>query len=418
MDRMVNIGLRGMTLVSKFLLIISLAAFLEPKELGLYGLLTATISFAIYPLGFDFYTYTTRELIKRDRSEWGGLLRDQGVLHLVLYALVMPLLLLVFSMELLPWHLVGWFFALLVVEHLNQELMRLLVAMSQQLAASWVLFLRSGAWAIAITVWLFLDPEVRKLEVVLLSWTLGGLLALTVAALRLAQLNLAGWLGRVNWHWMISGVKVALPFLASTLAIRAVFTIDRYWFGALQGLEVLGAYVLFMGIANALLSFLDAGVFAFSYPNLIAAHDRDAPEVFRAGLFRMLWQTLLLTALFVFISLLVIKPVLLLLDKPFYTSQISLFPWVLVAIMLYAIGMVPHYGLYAQGRDKHIILSHLGAVAVFIPVTALLAVKTPDKAVLLGLIITFSVLLIWKTWAFVRVTPDHYYSAATVGEIK
>jgi O-antigen/teichoic acid export membrane protein len=412
LTRLVNIGLRGMTLVSKFLLIFFLAGFLEPEELGLFGLLAATIAYAIYPLGFDFYTYTTRELLKCDRSEWGGLLKDQGVLHLILYALVMPLLLLVFSMGLLPWYLAGWFFVLLVLEHLNQELMRLLVAISQQLTASWVLFLRSGAWALVITAWMFFDSSMRTLETVLAAWTLGGALALVLAAYRLKKLKLSGWRSRINWQWMRTGLKVAVPFLIATLAIRAVFTIDRYWFEALQGLEVLGAYVLFMGIANALMSFLDAGVFAFSYPGLIAAHNRKDADAFRAGLFKLLWQTLLLTALFILIAWLVIEPLLLLIDKPFYLSQLSLFPWVLAAIALYAVGMVPHYALYAQGQDKPIIFSHLGTVMVFIPVTAILAAAYPDTAVLLGLITTFIILLTWKTWAFYQLTPRQFRSAA------
>ena len=70
--RLVSIVLRGMTLGSKFLLIFILARFLTPAELGLYGLLAATIGYALHLLGLDFYTYTTRELLKRPREEWGG----------------------------------------------------------------------------------------------------------------------------------------------------------------------------------------------------------------------------------------------------------------------------------------------------------------------------------------------------------
>ena len=85
--RLINVALRGTTLASKFLLIFFLAKFLEPKQLGLYGLLTVTIGYALYLLGFDFYTFTTREIIKLKRHEWGGLLKDQGALSLVLYVL-------------------------------------------------------------------------------------------------------------------------------------------------------------------------------------------------------------------------------------------------------------------------------------------------------------------------------------------
>jgi O-antigen/teichoic acid export membrane protein len=408
--RLINLGLRGMTLVCRFLLIFFLAGFLEPKELGLYGLLSATISYSLYLLGFDFYTYTTRELVKHERHEWGALLKDQGALHLILYALVMPLLLVVFGMGLLPWNLAGWFFVLLVLEHLNQELIRLLVAISQQLTASWMLFLRSGIWALVISVWMYFDSSMRTLESVLAAWALGGALALFLAMYRLKKLNLSGWSTHINWQWLLKGLKIAVPFLVATLSIRAVFTIDRYWLEALQGLEVLGAYVLFMGIANALMSFLDAGVFSFSYPDLIAAHHRRDAVNYRSALFRLLWQTLLLTAVFAFATWLVMKPLLIVIDKPFYLTQIPIFPWVMGAVAFYAAGMVPHYALYAQGLDRPIIFSHLGAIVVFISVTALLSVTNPDKAVPAGLVATFIVLFLWKTWAFYRLTPRHYRS--------
>lgn len=59
----VNLLLHTATLVSKFALVFVLAKFLESAEVGLYGLLVATIAFVVGALGFSFYTYSTRELI-------------------------------------------------------------------------------------------------------------------------------------------------------------------------------------------------------------------------------------------------------------------------------------------------------------------------------------------------------------------
>lgn len=173
-DRLFNLAMRGMTLLAKFLLIFFLARFLEPHELGLYGLLVAAIGYAIYLLGLDFYTYTTRELIKHDRVLWGGMLKSQGALMLVLYCIVLPLLLLVFVAEKLPWWAAGWFFALLVLEHLNQEASRLLIAISDPLFASVALFLRQGAWVLFLVPVMYAAPELRSLTGVLLAWTAGG----------------------------------------------------------------------------------------------------------------------------------------------------------------------------------------------------------------------------------------------------
>lgn len=404
-NRLVNIALRGMTLGSKFLLIFFLARFLEPADLGLYGLLVATIGYALYLLGLDFYTFTTRELFKRERCEWGGLLKDQGVLTILLYAIFMPLLLLVFSTDSLPWSVAGWFYALLVLEHLNQEMMRLLIAISEPLLASLTLFFRTGIWAIAVTLLMFFSPEVRNLNTVLLAWILGSFSAFLLAVWRLYCLKVGGWRKRVDWSWIWQGTKIAFPLLIATLALRGLFTLDRYWMEALAGLEVLGAYVLFIGVANAIMSFLDAGVFAFIYPGLISAFQQQRADAFRQGVKKLLIQTTGFSLIFAVTALLLIDPLLNWLDKPLYREQEGMFPWILMSTVLYALGMIPHFALYAQGRDRPIIHSHLVSLAVFVPATWFFSTQWPHIAIPLGLCAAFFLILVWKLLAYFRLTP-------------
>lgn len=409
-QRLLSVALRGATLVSKFMLIFFLARFLEPAELGVYGLLVATIGYALYLLGFDFYSFTTRELLRCERSEWGGVLKGQVAVSAVLYMVFLPLLSLIFLKGLLPSSLAVWFFVLLVLEHINQELGRLLIAISEQLLATLVLFLRSGVWAVAVTALMFVDPGSRNLDFVLGAWTLGGFAALLLGMHRIYQLNMGGWRKSVDWGWVRKGLRIAIPLLVATLAIRGVLTLDRYWFEAMVGLEVLGAYVLFIGISSALMSFLDAGVFAFSYPGLITAHSRHDGAAFRLGLLKMLTQTLAVSGFFAVIALLLIDPLLQWLGKSLYLEYQGLFPWILLATLLYAVSMVPHYGLYAQGHDRPIIYSHIVSLLVFVPSTWLFSLYWPLLAIPLGLCTAFVLILLWKSWAFCLITPAHYRS--------
>lgn len=411
--RVLNIALRAATLASRFLLIFFLARFLEPAQLGLYGLLTATIGYSLYLLGFDFYTFTTREILKRERSEWGGLLKDQGALSVVLYVVFIPLLSLIFIKGLLPWSLAGWFFVILVLEHLNQELSRLLIAISEQLLASVMLFLRQGTWAIAVTALMAAEPTTRSLHYVFGAWTVAGLIAVLAGAYRLAQIGIGGWHKKIDWNWISSGLKVSVPLLVATLALRGVFTLDRYWLQSLGGLEIVGAYVLFMGISGTLMAFLDAGVFSFSYPGLISAHQKQQPAVFRKNLRQLLIQTTILSGAFAIISPLLINPLLTWLGNPLYATQQHLYPWVLAIMVIYALGMVPHYALYAQGIDRPIIQSHIASLITFIAATWVFSQYWPLLAVSLGLCSAFTLILAWKTWFFFKLTPLQYRSAQT-----
>lgn len=399
-SKIINIGLRGLTLASKFLLIFFLARFLEPGELGLYGLISATVGYSLYLLGFDFYTYSTREMLRTHRDRWGGLLKSQVAMTLVVYAVMFPVLSFLFITGLLPMSVVGWFFALLVIEHLAQELGRLLVAMSEPLHASLVLFFRSGLWAAGLTALMLWDTKFRMLEYVLGSWVVGGILAVFLGFNKLRKKQIAGWHLQVDWNWIGRGLKVASALLVATLAIRSLFTIDRYWFESLVGVEVLGAYVLFVGICSALVSFLDAGVFAFIYPELISAHQARDHDRFRRGMRRLGKQTLLLTTGFSLTALLLIGPLIQWLGKPIFAEYAVLFPWLLFATGLYAIGMVPHFGLYAQGRDQSIIYSHIFGVLVFVLSAWVVSQGQKLVAVPVGLCVSFGIILLWKSWCY------------------
>ena len=407
---MLNMAMHGVTLASRFLLIFFLARFLEPNQLGLYGLLTVTIGYSLYLLGFDFYTFTTREILKRERHEWGGLLKDQCALFLVLCVISLPLLSLIFVKELLPWRLAGWFFVVLILEQINQELGRLLVAISEQLWASVVVFIRQGTWSVTVVVLMIFEPTTRSLDYVMGAWTVAGVLAVWVGGYRLSRLGMSGWHKKIDWKWIAAGLKVSIPFLVATLGIRGVFTLDRYWLKSLGGLEMVGAYVLFMSIASALMAFLDAGVFAFSYPGLINAHQKKQPDLFRHNLWQMLVLTCLLTVAFVFVSLLMLSPLLGWLGNPLYIAQQNLYPWLLAAMVVYALGMVPHYALYAQSLDKPIIQSHIASLFLFVIATWLFSQRWPLLAVPLGLCAAVTLILVWKAWAFYRFTPLRYRS--------
>lgn len=406
--RLANVALRGMTLVSKFALVFFLARFLEPRDLGLYGLMAATIGYSIYLLGFDFYTFTTREILKRQQREWGGIIKDQGTLTLILYLIFLPFSFFLFSFGLIPWTVVWWFLMLLVLEHLNQEVMRFLVAISEQLLASVALFLRAGAWAVAVVVAMAFNPTLRNLETVFLAWAIGSFTALLLAGVRIYQLKLGGWCKHVDWAWIGQGIRIALPLLAATLAVRGVYTLDRYLLERLVGLEVLGAYVLFISFANAMVSFLEAAVHVFSYPTLITAFQQKRPVQYCYELQKLLRQTLVLTSVFTIVALLAIEPLLRWLGKPLYLEYQGMFPGIVSATFLYALSSVPHYALYAQGWDRPIIHSHIACLIVFVAATWLVSLHWLSMAVPLGLNAAFLLMLVWKIYAFIRLTPQPY----------
>ena len=89
--RLLNVGLRGATLLLKFVLLFSLARLLEPGQVGLYGLLAATVLYMAGVAGLGYSLYATREIAAADVDERTPIIRDQAVFCVLAYVFVLPL---------------------------------------------------------------------------------------------------------------------------------------------------------------------------------------------------------------------------------------------------------------------------------------------------------------------------------------
>lgn len=398
--RILNVGLQSATLGTRFLFIFFLAKYLDPQSVGYYGLFSAAIGYCLYFVGLDFYTYVTREILSTPNEIRGQMLKGQANLSAILYIVLLPLILLFLINSGWPGNLPFWFLPILLLEHFNQEMSRLLVALSEQITASVILFVRQGSWAVIAVGLLTWDESCRQLDVVIALWACAGVAAAFFGIMKLKRLKIGGWRVPVNWTWIKRGISVSAAFLFATLALRGMQTLDRYWLEALGGVEIVGAYVIFLGVAGSMLAFLDAGIFAYAYPALIKNHFNNETAAARAKIRQVLIQTLIFAGAFSLISWLVLPFLLEWIGNPVYQNASDLYPWLLLATVLNALSMVPHFALYAQGQDKPIIYSHVASFGMFVVATWLLTERFGTLAVPLGLNFAFGIILVWKSWAY------------------
>lgn len=385
-----------------------MAKLLEPTEVGHYGLLVAAVGYSIYFVGLDFYVYTTRQVSGGDRGVWGRYIKSQALLSGLLYLGFFPVFILLFVGGWLPWEFVGWFFIVLILEHACLEIIRFFIAASEQLAASVVLFLNQAFWAVAVVIFMILDESNRNLSSVLLFWIFGSVVALCYSFAKFKQMGIGGWWARVDLEWVWNGVKIAVPMLLATLALRGIFTFDRYLLSDFVGLDVVAVYVLFIGVAGTLLAFLDAAVFSFSYPALIESYKENNTATFKKNMMIMLVSVAVLSGLFSVCSIFILPYMLVWIGKSVYLNSYYIFYWVLGALVVNAFWMVFHYALYAQQLDRHIIASHLVGFFVFLVSSYGLYFLYPQKSILIGLCLSQGVVLLWKFYAYQKNTPKPF----------
>ena len=392
-----NVFIRVSTLAARFILAFALAKYLSPQSFVHYGIFVATVAYAVFLIGFDFYTFSTREIVNGDQEATGAYIKYQIVLYSVLYILLLP----VFGLLALyidwPKTLLLLFVPILILEHLNQELFRLLVAMSQQITASIVLFVRQAAWVFALILLMYSDPEARTLSHVLYFWACAGTFSILIGVRKVLSLKLGGWSHKMDWAWIVSGLKVSGILFISTLALRGIQTIDKYWLEQLASVEFLATYILFFGVAGALIALLDSGVFAFMYPELIKLVKEKNFTLAALRMRQMLLRTTILGIFFVAFSWAALPYLLSWIENDVYQSRIGMFPLILLATFINGIALVPHYGLYAHGEDHQIMLSHLAGLVMFVITVLIVREFSPEYSVLVGVNISFLTLLLWKS---------------------
>lgn len=411
LPRVFSVALRVGVLVAKFLLIIALANYFEPEDVGMYGLFVGTVGYFVFAAGFDFYVYSNRELISTAKERWREMLRDQAVFYLVAYIVLIPFLVGLFYLKVLPIAYAGWFIVILVVEHLTQEATRLAVAISRPLLSSVISFVRAGLWVVVLVVWMYFFPEHRTLDILLGFWLVGGLLAVLLSLSVVLSLDKTKSLASINWPWIKLGIKIAFPFFLGTMALHGIFVFDRYAVKFISSLEILGAYVLFLGIANALMSFLSAGVFIFYYPKMIEAYKEKNRNLFFSALRSMGIQVLVFSGVFSLAVMVCIDPLLIKVGKPVYMEYSYILPWLLLAFSLQAFSMLPHYALYAAKNDRPIIVSQFISLPLFLVFVALLAKCGVDGlAVPASLALIFAFMLIWKTYYYLKYRKTWFHA--------
>lgn len=372
----INISLRGLTLASKFILLLNMARLFTTAELGIYGLFTTTIGLFLYLAGIDFYMFSSREILAHPRIEWSRLIRDQFLFYVVTYLLVIPITTIVFIGGFLPWKYLIWFNLLLVLEHLGREVYRALLILSQPVIANIALFLQNGIWVYALLTLMCLRPETRNLTTLWLVWAVGIIVSLVFEVYWLRDLDWQSAIRTsVDWAWIKQGISVSLPLLGGTLTALGITVVDRYGLKLYWGSEAVGIYTFYASLANTLQGFIDTGVITIFYPQIVATYQQGLEKEYRQLMNQLTRIIALLALILSALAIAFIYPVLALVHKPIYAANLPVY-WVLLASAIVTVfGLIPHYGLYAKRLDKAIISSNIVGLLVAVLVNLLLVPK-------------------------------------------
>lgn len=247
-------------------------------------------------------------------------------------------------------------------------------------------------------------PIYRTLETVFSAWICSCIfsIAIGVTVVWLTSRPWQKW--PIDWTWLKKGFISGFMFLTASMCFRALHTFDRHMVEDLAGSDFLGVYVVYMSMAMAVLNIMEPAVFSFLYPKLVFAR-KQKDQVSYLKIMNELFFTSISGSFFVAIFIALIAPkVFDWIGKPIYLQHIHILWLLLVMAFIYAIGMVPHYGLYAHHGDKTIFFAHVTSLLIFLISIRLTESNYPMEATAISLIITFIWLGLYKYWHYQKIS--------------
>jgi O-antigen/teichoic acid export membrane protein len=348
----INITLRGITLLSKFIFIFLLGKYAEDEYfLGEYGIITSSVSLIIYLVGFDYYVFNTREILKSKKKVIEKI-RNQFFFHLIVYSFVLPVTLsIIFYFDFINIKYFLIVLLLIISEHLGQELFRLYTTLEKSNSANLFFFMKSGLWVWVVLFDFFVLKNELDLLKYLLIWAFCSWVSLVLSTIYLKRIIFIKTFKfyKPNYDWILKGVKNSSIFFISSLSFLVIQFSDRYMIDLFYGKKMVGVYSAYSQFVNAIDVFIFSAVIMVIYPKMIQLFPEKSAY---KELFNKFKKSILIASIVLIVLSYFITPILFgFLDKPSFLTNIETFNVLLIGIFFLLMSYAYHYDLYIKKKD-------------------------------------------------------------------
>lgn len=339
-----------------------MAKQLSSQDMGSYGLIVSMVNVLILVIGLDFNTFTQRELTRK--VSFSFVLKNHSALSILIYLVMIPVIYVLTDFEMIPSEYVLLFTVILFLEHIAQELFRVLIYYEKQLFVSCLLFLRTGLWSIIYVSIAYLDSSFNQLKYVLWAWLIGTSLSIIVPIVRYKNYQYEP--SKLDHKWIFKGVKKSFVLMLSGICFKALFVIDRFSLNYIADIQQVGVYVFYMGVAMGIISFLEPMIFSYTYQKLLKTYGLNHIKEYREILKGFVKSTIVVSCLLIICANLLFPYVVDYTGNVDYIGSVNYFYLISVTMFFYSLSLMCHYILYSLNLDKLILISHSSSFVVYI----------------------------------------------------
>ena len=331
------LGLRGMTIVAKFLLALYTARYLGLADLGIYGLVVGATLLMPAIFGFGLNDWMLHYLVGKSRSEFVPRAITRLAFTVCVHLIVQPAgwaINAAFGSP-IPFSLALPIAIILLLEHLTVDASDLLIARGRALLANLNGFFRGGLWPLLAIAVGFIDVRMQTIGWVLAVWA--GVLVLMWVMLGVQILMQGRWRhAGLRPHWISQGVRESRHYYVKDISNVISLTADRFLISIFLGLELTGVHTFLWSMANVMQGLVVFGTVQPHVPKLVEANVRSRAE-FHALERRLIFETLAWTAV-IAAAISIVTPFLLpYLHRPLLEANLPVF-WLIVAATVVRVG--------------------------------------------------------------------------------
>jgi O-antigen/teichoic acid export membrane protein len=368
-----NFGFRSLGILAKFILIIYISKSMSFETLGLYNIISVTVAWSVYVIGFEFYSYSLRHIVGEKNEVISVHVYNQLIFHLAAYILLFLASPVLVVMDFIPLTLIPYFILITIFDQLSQECYRICVAMERSQFANFIHFIKSGLWIYPLLILPVLGRDVT-IHVIFAAWLAGTIAAFVLGMTKLASLGVLRFRRLpVNKAWIRKGVFVAFPFLIISFAQLTMDFADRYLIDFFLGKEKVGIYSFFYGISNVPTTLITSVLVAQYYPRVINAYKFSVARDERRKTIRAFLYQCIGFAVGLSLLILLLLPYLLeFIGKSQLTENIGLLYLMLLQVIVFAVQVVVQTVLYARLQDKGLLYSAIGGAVLNVVLNVIL----------------------------------------------
>lgn len=391
---------RGISILSKFLLLGYLAKILSLEDYGSFQLISYFIMISTTIFGLEYYNISNRSIVKAENKD------KVYIDHLRFFYTISPLIFIVqivVFISLFPGELITMSNILLIViigilDYFSQEAYRYLMINKLYRKGNVQLIYKSGFFIVLILLYEFFFSDIDfkvLLHILLLSYVILFLVVYKVFSKYLFKYTLNHF-KFLEYIELKKSLSVLTPFLLLIFFLKGIEFVDKFLIGKQVGLEETGIYSFLFSMASVLGVFVISGFYIIYLPQLIENFKSDK-NAFKKVFLKFSTLTVLSSIVIAILIVLISPYVFKLIDKEIMLEHIDVLYLLLIGFVLHNTSLIPHVFLYVCHDEGKISLIMGCAFVVNLILNLLMIPKFGIIGAGYSFVITYIVVVVLKT---------------------